>query len=43
MCTLVISLPLRYMHSPVELLTMTDVYNVGKLLCEFIKSFDGNL
>ena len=42
-CTLVISLPLRYMHSPVELLTMTDVYNVGKLLCEFIKSFDGNL
>lgn len=42
-CTLVISLPLRYMHSPVEMLTMNDVYNVGKLLCEFIKSFDGNL
>ena len=42
-CTLVISLPLRYMHSPVEMLTMSDVYNVGKLLCEFILAFDGNL
>lgn len=42
-CTLVISLPLRYMHSPVEMLTLSDVYNVGKLLCEFIKSFDGQL
>lgn len=41
--TLVISLPLRYMHSPVEMLTLSDVYNVGKLLCEFIKSFDGQL
>ena len=39
--TLVISLPLRYMHSPVEMLTMSDVKNVGKLLCEFIKNFGG--
>lgn len=42
-CTLVISLPLRYMHSPVEMLTMKDLYNTGRLLCELIKNFDGKL
>lgn len=41
--TAVLSLPLKYMHSPVEVLDMTDVKNVGRLLAEFILSFDGNI
>ncbi len=41
--TLVVSLPLKYMHSPVEMLRMTDVKNVGKLLAAFIETFDGRL
>lgn len=42
-CTLVLSLPLKYMHSPVELIRLCDVENVGKLVAEFTKSFDGRL
>jgi endoglucanase len=42
-CTLVMSLPLKYMHSPVEVLKMSDVENLGKLVAEFTKSFDGRL
>ncbi len=41
--TLVVSLPLKYMHSPVEMLRMSDVKNVGKLLAAFIENFDGRL
>ena len=41
--TLVVSLPLKYMHSPVEMLRMNDVKNVGKLLAAFIENFDGRL
>ena len=41
--TLVVSLPLKYMHSPVEMLRMSDVKNVGKLLAAFIETFDGRL
>lgn len=40
-CTMVLSLPLKYMHSPVELLDMEDVKNTGELLAAFISSFDG--
>lgn len=42
-CTLVISLPLKYMHSPVEVLRMKDVDSVGRCLAEFAMSFDGRL
>jgi endoglucanase len=42
-CTLVVSLPLKYMHSPVEMLKMEDVMNVGRLLAEFVLQFDGGL
>lgn len=42
-CTLVVSLPLKYMHSPVEVLRMSDVENVGKLLAEFAMQFEGRL
>jgi len=39
--TLVVSLPLKYMHSPVEVLKMSDVENVGKLLAELAMDIDG--
>lgn len=39
--TLVISLPLKYMHSPVELVRMEDVRAVGELVAEYILSFEG--
>lgn len=41
--TLVVSLPLKYMHSPVEMLRMCDVKSVGKLIAAFIETFDGRL
>ncbi len=42
-CTLVMSLPLKYMHSPVEVIKMSDVKNTGKLVAEFAAAFDGRL
>lgn len=39
--TLVISLPLKYMHSPVELIRMSDVEAVGKLVAEYVLSLEG--
>ncbi len=39
--TLVLSLPLKYMHSPVEVLKMSDVENTGKLLAELAMAIDG--
>ena len=36
--TLVLSIPLRYMHTSVELVDMTDIKNTGKLLAFFISS-----
>ena len=41
--TLVLSLPLKYMHSPVEVLRMQDVKNVGRLLAALTLSMDGRL
>lgn len=32
----VVSIPLRYMHTPVEVITMKDVRRVGRLMAEFI-------
>jgi endoglucanase len=34
--SLVISIPLRYMHTPVEVISMKDVERVGRLLAQFI-------
>lgn len=31
-----VSIPLRYMHTPVEVITETDVENTARLLCEYI-------
>jgi len=33
--TMVISIPLRYMHTPVEIVSMKDILRVGRLLAEF--------
>ncbi len=37
-----VSVPLRYMHSPVEMLQIDDLDNAVKLIVEFIYSLDGN-
>jgi endoglucanase len=34
--TLVIGLPLRYMHTPVEVVALKDIQRSGRLLAEFI-------
>ena len=34
--TAVISLPLRYMHTPVEILSLSDLDNIAKLVAAFI-------
>lgn len=34
--TAVVSIPLRYMHTPVEVITMKDIARTGRLLAEFI-------
>ncbi|MDD2423435.1 MAG: M42 family metallopeptidase [Candidatus Cloacimonetes bacterium] len=38
--TVVLSIPNRYMHSPNEIISLTDVDNAVKLLTEFIKSIN---
>jgi endoglucanase len=35
--TLVLSIPLRYMHTSVEVIDMSDIKDTGKLLAFFIK------
>ena len=36
--TMVISIPLRYMHTPVEVVSIKDIQRVGRLLTEFASS-----
>ncbi len=38
--TMVISIPLRYMHTPVEVISMKDVMLTGHLMAEFIARMD---
>jgi endoglucanase len=38
--TMVVSIPLRYMHTPVELISMKDVRRTGRLLAEFAAQLD---
>ena len=40
--TTVISIPLRYMHTANEVISMKDVAAVGKLLAAFVRSLDEN-
>ena len=34
--TMVISIPLRYMHTPVEVVALNDIHRTARLLAEFI-------
>ena len=38
-----VSVPLRYMHSPVELVQLDDVENAAKLIAAFIRRLPGDL
>jgi endoglucanase len=38
--TMVIGIPLRYMHTPVEMVALKDMQRVGRLLAEFISSLE---
>ena len=40
--TAVVSVPIKYMHSPAELCDMKDVMTTAKLLCEFAYMYDKN-
>ena len=38
--TFVLSIPIRYMHTPVEMVMLKDIQRAGRLLAEFIASLD---
>jgi len=38
--TMVVSIPLRYMHTPVEMVAIKDITRAGRLLAEFIAQLD---
>jgi len=38
--TAVVSIPLRYMHTPVEMISIKDIKRAGRLLAEFIASLE---
>ena len=40
--TMVVSIPLRYMHTPVEMVSMKDILLTGRLLAEFVAQLDDN-
>lgn len=41
--TALISLPLKYMHTPIETIKISDVKSTGKLIYRFLKDFRGEL
>ncbi len=39
---MVLGLPLRYMHTPVEMVALKDIARIGRLLAEFVAGLDAN-
>ena len=40
--TAVVSIPIRYMHSPVEVVALADIQRAARLLTEFVSSLDAD-
>ena len=40
--TMVVSIPVRYMHTPVEMVAMKDIQRAGRLLAEFVSSLEAD-
>jgi len=40
--TMLVSIPLRYMHTPVEMIALKDVQRAGRLLAEFVTSLEAD-
>jgi len=38
--TMVVGIPLRYMHTPVEVVSLKDIQRAGRILAEFISALD---
>lgn len=38
--TMVVSIPMRYMHTPVEMISIKDIQRTGRLLAEFVASLE---
>ncbi len=41
--TALLSIPERYMHTPVETISLSDIETVSKLIYHFVKDFDGEV
>lgn len=41
--TAILSIPLRYMHTPIETVKLSDVESVGDLIYHFLRDFDGEV
>jgi putative aminopeptidase FrvX len=39
---MILGIPIRYMHTPVELASLKDIFRAGRLIAEFISSLDLN-
>ena len=38
--TALVEFPFRYMHTPVEMVSVKDIYRAGRLLAEFVASLE---
>lgn len=41
--TALLSIPLRYMHTPIETIKLSDLESVGDLIYHFLRTFDGEV